>query len=427
MIRYSKILLILLIAILIIAFGLNAFLSNSLGHQVELLESHAEAMVAGEVNDSDSFSISNLRKNFTNLRWTSYVAIAASFSGIFLLSALLFQRTAKRNSAEGLVEADPHLPTQDGTSNFGDTPSQKSFGFRNSFVRDLTRNQLVQFSIASFVIMLVLAVSITAVVSTRLNLQMDLLTSHGAAMMSGELDTMGPASIPNMISEVRNLIETIVIIVSTSFVILYLSLVTIFWRGGIERKQLESSLRIALTEVETIAKTDYLSGLLNRRAIQEKANIDLNRGRRESTDVSFILLDIDKFKQINDQFGHLMGDQALQRLANNLMKNKRPYDSIGRWGGDEFIMILPSTNLQEAATVAKRIKKLVSSLNIELPDKSTQKILVSLGVSSTSNNNGDELSMSDLLHQADLALYEAKRLGRNQIKKYSRKGLTGTT
>jgi len=95
-------------------------------------------------------------------------------------------------------------------------------------------------------------------------------------------------------------------------------------------------------------------------------------------------------------------------------------------GGDEFMLILPGTGMQEAATVANRLKKLVSSLKIELPDRSTHKLLVSLGVSSTSNNNGKELSMSDLLHQADVALYEAKRQGRNRIKIFSRNGLVGT-
>ena len=324
------------------------------------------------------------------------------------------------------MEAKPDLVTKNRTSYFGDTPSQQTSDFRNSFVRDLSRNQLVQFSIASFVIMLVLAVSISAIVSTRLNLQTDLLASHGAAMMSGDLEPTDPFSISNMIEEVRALIEMVVIVISIAFVILYLSLVTIFWRGGIERKQLETSLRVALMEVETIAKTDFLSGLLNRRAIQEKAKIEMDRGQREAIDVSFILLDIDKFKEINDQFGHLMGDQALKLLANNLIENKCPYDSIGRWGGDEFIMILPGTNLQEAAAVAKRLKRLVSSLKIELPDKSTHKILVSLGVSSTSNNSGKEQSMSDLLHQADLALYEAKRQGRNRIKIFSRTGFAST-
>jgi len=333
MIRYSKILLILLIAILIVAFGLSGFLASSLNQQVDLLESHAQAMTLGEMKDSDSFSIPNLRNNFTNLRWTAYVAITASFSGLFLLSAILFQGLGKRNDPEEMLEAEPDLVTKNKTSYFVDTPSQQSTDFRSSFFRDLSKNQLVQFSIASFVIMLVLAVSISAIVSTRLNLQMDLLASHGAGMMSGNLEPTDPFSIPNMIEEVRALIEMVVIVVSIAFVILYLSLVTIFWRGGIERKQLETSLRVALTEVESIAKTDFLSGLLNRRAIQEKAKIEMNRGQREATDVSFILLDIDQFKKINDQFGHLVGDQALKLLSNNLNENKRPYDSIGRWGG----------------------------------------------------------------------------------------------
>ncbi|MQC26271.1 MAG: MEKHLA domain-containing protein, partial [Chloroflexi bacterium] len=126
-----------------------------------------------------------------------------------------------------------------------------------------------------------------------------------------------------------------------------------------ERKRLEQELKDSLAEMEQIAMRDILTGTLNRRAITDYADSEWHRSHRENRPMCLMLIDVDNLKAINDERGHLMGDKALTKLVDAINASKRRYDWTGRWGGDEFLMVLPATNLTEAEEVAERLRRLV--------------------------------------------------------------------
>ncbi|NJP05253.1 MAG: diguanylate cyclase [Chloroflexaceae bacterium] len=167
-----------------------------------------------------------------------------------------------------------------------------------------------------------------------------------------------------------------------------------------------------------LATHDYLTALLNRRAIYDEVNKELQRARRTGYPLSLIMLDIDHFKKVNDTHGHLVGDEALCLVANTLKEGARSYDTVGRWGGEEFLILLPETSLLEASQVAERVRISVSTTSLVLPDQSPLHVQISLGVTSTSIGqltNGELPALNMLLQQADDALLLAKRTGRNRV------------
>jgi diguanylate cyclase (GGDEF)-like protein len=166
------------------------------------------------------------------------------------------------------------------------------------------------------------------------------------------------------------------------------------------------------TRLQELATHDSLTGLLNRRALYDIARIELDRATRENSPVSVILLDVDLFKSINDQHGHLVGDRALRLLAETLQQHKRSYDQVGRWGGEEFLVLLPKTNLAEGGRVAERLRLSIANAHLTLPSGQILHVQASFGVSSTS---APPMPLDNLLQQADLALYQAKAQGRNQV------------
>lgn len=177
--------------------------------------------------------------------------------------------------------------------------------------------------------------------------------------------------------------------------------------------ELEDNLRATQDRLLELASHDAMTGLLNRQAIHEHAHAELSRGARTGTSVSLALLDIDHFKAVNDQHGHLTGDVALCSVAETLKQNKRPYDWVGRWGGEEFLVVLPDTSLAAAGVVAERLRAAVSKRTIALPDGEELSVTASLGVVSVRPTT--ETDLIDLLREADTALYAAKRLGRNRV------------
>ncbi|MDH5507778.1 MAG: sensor domain-containing diguanylate cyclase [Anaerolineae bacterium] len=181
------------------------------------------------------------------------------------------------------------------------------------------------------------------------------------------------------------------------------------------RKQLEDHLRASLAEMATLSRTDVLTGLLNRRAIVEFGELELARSLRDGDSLSFILLDIDLLKDINDSFGHQAGDAALAYLAKKLDKWKRPYDRVGRWGGDEFLVILPGTNLDQAKDVAERLRSHTNESLANLPHGAQHSVRISMGVASLSTQHSANISLDTMLAQADQALYTAKRQGRDRV------------
>lgn len=177
--------------------------------------------------------------------------------------------------------------------------------------------------------------------------------------------------------------------------------------------RLEARLRDSMEQLRIVATHDGLTGLLNRAAIYERTHIELERSRRERFPLSLILLDIDHFKAVNDSHGHLIGDKALRMVAQTITWNKRRYDLAGRWGGEEFLLIMPETTLEEAGIIAERMRQSVANARLPLPDGTFLCVEASLGVTNVPAGVAIDLDM--LLQQADEALYCAKKEGRNRV------------
>ena len=157
------------------------------------------------------------------------------------------------------------------------------------------------------------------------------------------------------------------------------------------------------------SETDFLTQLPNRSFIHWKYSQLSN----EHDHVSIVIADIDNFKELNDTYGHLFGDDVLKVIAKELNKNLRSIDLVGRWGGEEFIFILPDTNAQQAQEIVDRIRENIAK--IPFTSSSTSKnfnVTVSFGVSDSDLAN---VSLEDILINADQALYNAKANGRNQV------------
>lgn len=166
-----------------------------------------------------------------------------------------------------------------------------------------------------------------------------------------------------------------------------------------------------------LASIDALTGTLNRRAFLQRTNDELLRAKRYLKPMSLLAIDVDHFKQINDRYGHSGGDAALVSLANTLQQQLRSSDALGRWGGEEFLIVLAETHSNEASMVAERYRQLLADLSV-IYGTETIKMTVSIGVASLALENGS-VSSEQLIEHADQALYTAKRNGRNQVVVYS--------
>jgi len=163
-----------------------------------------------------------------------------------------------------------------------------------------------------------------------------------------------------------------------------------------------------------LASTDYLTGLLNRRAFLERMTREMNRCQREKSQLGIIIMDIDHFKQVNDEYGHQVGDVVLQELSATLANSCRVYDFLGRYGGEEFIICLPGADKWNTYQIAERMRASIESQKICLEDNMTEvNVTASFGVASMLPDQNR--SSDDLIKQADDALYQAKREGRNRV------------
>ncbi|MGB6867600.1 MAG: GGDEF domain-containing protein, partial [Candidatus Aminicenantaceae bacterium] len=168
---------------------------------------------------------------------------------------------------------------------------------------------------------------------------------------------------------------------------------------------------IALQDIQLqIANTDSLTQLWNRKKILELLEEELNRNFREKKPLGVIMLDIDNFKSINDTYGHLIGDKVIIEVASRLKKQIRSYDKIGRYGGDELLLILPGLSRQDAKNIAERLRKSVCAEKIQT-EVGALDTTVSLGVSIFDNTSRP--STKKIIEESDLALYMAKGRGRN--------------
>jgi two-component system, cell cycle response regulator len=163
-----------------------------------------------------------------------------------------------------------------------------------------------------------------------------------------------------------------------------------------------------------LANTDALTGLLNRRAFMERLEQETARSRRDQTPLSFILTDIDHFKKVNDTYGHQAGDLVLRRFSKTLSASMRPYDFIGRYGGEEFVVCLSGADEREARSAAERMRRQIEEVEIALPDGLQPiRITASFGISSYAPEPGETMDL--LIKRADDALYRAKDEGRNRV------------
>jgi diguanylate cyclase (GGDEF)-like protein len=173
--------------------------------------------------------------------------------------------------------------------------------------------------------------------------------------------------------------------------------------------ELQQSLRFAATH-------DFLTNLLNRSEILAALEKEYSRSGREGKPATLIMADIDHFKRINDSLGHAAGDEVLKEVARRLKADLRPYDVVGRYGGEEFLVILPGCDLTIGARRADEVRNLVTKDPIVTPSGTTS-ATVSMGVTVTSPAR--DHSVADLLHEADVSMYAAKKNGRNRVEVFS--------
>lgn len=204
-----------------------------------------------------------------------------------------------------------------------------------------------------------------------------------------------------------------------------IQLVTAWIEVEIIRRQQEKRLQELNQILERKAYEDSLTCIPNRRAMFKHVSPDVSRIIREKGKATLAILDIDLFKNINDTYGHQKGDEILKRVASSLNNDKRDYDFLSRFGGEEFLLWLPNTTSETASTVCNRIRNNVEKLTqCEIP------ITISIGISSytdgdfkkliTNKGKINQLILDELISEADKALYEAKDAGRNCVKAYNR-------
>ncbi len=186
------------------------------------------------------------------------------------------------------------------------------------------------------------------------------------------------------------------------------------------REELKYRTRIGKRIIELeqrilkLAATDSLTGVLNRRAFMERMEQEIQRALRENTSLSLILTDIDYFKKVNDRYGHQTGDIVLQRFTEQLLDSSRPYDIVGRYGGEEFVICLPGANISQSVSVAERMRSKLEEMKI-LPPDSSKSIRITASFGTTAFLIGSEEKADSLIKRADNALYKAKNEGRNRV------------
>jgi diguanylate cyclase (GGDEF)-like protein len=164
------------------------------------------------------------------------------------------------------------------------------------------------------------------------------------------------------------------------------------------------------------SRKDSKTGLLNVSTWESEAEAELSRTVRTRNPVALALVDIDHFKVVNDTYGHLVGDRVLKAVAEALTSQSRDYDRAGRFGGEEFVLLLAQTGYGDACKIAERLRGYIASLEIPTDDRPgapTLKVTISIGVTSFGRDESYELT--DLLAAADSAMYAAKQAGRNQV------------
>lgn len=189
--------------------------------------------------------------------------------------------------------------------------------------------------------------------------------------------------------------------------------------NAILNENLEARVRERTLELEEankklreLAITDSLTGTFNRRYFFELATQELAKARRYNESLSAIMLDLDYFKRVNDQYGHIVGDRVLQAAAQSIRENIRAADVLGRYGGEEFAILLPNTPLPGAREIAERVCKVIAGREVRAGE-ALIRFTASLGV--THVGDATKINVEGLFDRADQALYAAKQSGRNRV------------
>ena len=176
------------------------------------------------------------------------------------------------------------------------------------------------------------------------------------------------------------------------------------------RRKSQNEYVVISHELELASRTDALTGLANRRAMQASLEIEQSLFFRHGHPFSIIMMDLDHFKQINDKYGHGKGDELLILIARLLLKEVRQQDLVCRWGGEEFLVLLPQTNQEQSLIVAEKLRKAIEVIDLDVIGI-TDPVTASFGVECISATQ----NISELIAASDRNLYEAKRHGRNQV------------
>ena len=176
-------------------------------------------------------------------------------------------------------------------------------------------------------------------------------------------------------------------------------------------QRLTNHLTVAQQALELLATKDSLTDLYNHRTLRELGQSELLRSRRMNHELALLMFDIDRFKHVNDTYGHAAGDKVLNLLGNQALRTCRSIDIVARMGGDEFVMLLPETSAENAVIVAGRLQRIVAQEACEW-DGQQIKITLSIGLTALTP---DDREFESLLRRADDALYEAKRTGRDRL------------
>lgn len=183
---------------------------------------------------------------------------------------------------------------------------------------------------------------------------------------------------------------------------------------GVRILELEKRLSASVAREEALAIQDSLTGLPNRRGLLARAQAEFSRAERAKGTVCVIMMDLDHFKEVNDRYGHAVGDSALRRIAEVLQEDRRAYDLTGRWGGEEFLVILPGASLAEAGVVGERIRSAIQSIELRAEGGEAVTLRASLGVAAA-RPAALPIGLDQLLESADRAMYRAKREGGNRV------------
>jgi diguanylate cyclase (GGDEF)-like protein len=179
----------------------------------------------------------------------------------------------------------------------------------------------------------------------------------------------------------------------------------------IEQKKTSEQIQQLNAKLERLAMQDDLTGLLNRRAFFIQGEKEISRVERQHTPFSLLMLDVDVFKSVNDRYGHAAGDRVLKHVSQKIVENVREMDMVARMGGEEFSVLLPNTEAEDAVRLAERVRLAIERESCQLEEHIID-VTVSVGVASYSQEFS---SLEAILRQADDSMYRAKNRGRNQV------------